>query len=260
MYWYDGKIINSQTVKLSISDPGLLYGATVFTTMRVHYKSLEHSSTAWQAHRNRLKDSIDEFGWKQPDWSILRQGLEAICAFFPVLRIAIFADGRELITGRNLPADLSQRQTEGITAWVAKGNIFKRDLAQHKTGNYLGAYLAREQALKLAAQEAILCDRQGNYLETSTGNLWGRQDNYWYTPKLSSGILPGIGRSRLLNYFLSQSIPVQENTWTEEFIRSLDCIFYSNCVVGIVPIKKILASGDCFSYEVVNLPQILAWL
>jgi branched-subunit amino acid aminotransferase/4-amino-4-deoxychorismate lyase len=250
MYWYDGQIVNSEQLQLKINDPGLIYGANVFSTMRVYEKSLQHPVTAWQAHCDRLKHSLQVFKWQQPNWQRLKQGAELLLVHFPVLRLVIFPDGKEWITGRNLPPDLKQRQAEGITAWVATDSLYKRDLAQHKTGNYLGAYLARNHALSLNAQEAILIDQQGHWLETSTGNLWGWRDNCWYTPSLNVGILPGIGRSRLLNYFQAQKIKVVENIWTAEFIQTLEAIFYSNCVVEIVPIKTILNAKNQLHYHI----------
>ena len=58
----------------------------------------------------------------------------------------------------------------------------------------------------MGAKEAILVDESGNWLETSTGNLWGWHDGIWYTPHLDNRILPGIVRSHLLNWLKSQGI------------------------------------------------------
>jgi 4-amino-4-deoxychorismate lyase len=255
MFWYDGQLIDQERLSLDINEPGFIYGATVFTTMRVYQQSLTHPLTSWQAHCDRLLCSINVFNWQQPNWSSLRKGAELLISYFPVLRMVVFPDGKELITGRNLPSDLKQRQKEGITAWVAADNLLRRDLATHKTGNYLSSYLARNQALKLNAQEAILVDSQGNWLETSTGNLWGWQDGCWYTPALNVGILPGIMRSQLLKYFQDNHLPVEENIWTPEFVASLKAISYSNCVVEVVPINTVLCSGNRSNYSVVGLQR-----
>ncbi|HCF27363.1 MAG TPA: 4-amino-4-deoxychorismate lyase, partial [Cyanobacteria bacterium UBA11049] len=50
------------------------------------------------------------------------------------------------------------------------------------------------------AGEAILVDANGNWLETSTGNLWGWQNGCWWTPPLEAGILPGVVRQQLINW------------------------------------------------------------
>lgn len=240
MFWYNGEAREQNHLELNINDPGLLYGATVFTTMRVYHYTLTHPLTNYAAHCDRLRQSIKIFGWQQPNWQKLQQGAELLSAFFPVLRIVVFPDGREWVTGRNLPPNLNQHQQQGIIAWVAEDNLYQRDLAAHKTGNYLGAYLARQKAQQLGAQEAILIDCHGNWLETSTGNLWGYHNGYWYTPALSSGILPGVARAQLLTWLKQNQTSVTENIWTPEFINSLTAIAYSNCVVEVIPIRTII--------------------
>ncbi|MGF1539855.1 MAG: aminotransferase class IV [Pleurocapsa sp.] len=259
MYWYDGELIEGEKIQLNISEPGLIYGANVFTTMRVYYCCLTHPLTNWEAHCDRLQQSLKNFNWQLPNWERLQQGAELLIADFPVLRMVIFPNGKEWIIGRNLSEDLARQQQQGITAWLAENRLYRRDLAAHKTGNYLGAYLAKQRALQLEAVEAILIDDLGNWLETSTGNLWGWQNDCWYTPALDSNILPGIGRAQLLAWLKQNNLPVCENIWTPEFVRDLQAIAYSNCVVEIVPINCIITSGDRLSYsESKNKSQFLA--
>ncbi len=258
MYWYDGKLIDRDTINLNISEPGLLYGATVFTTMRVHQHSLNHPLSYWQSHCDRLKQSIISFSWQQPDWQRLKTGVESLLTYFPVIRIVVFPDGKEWITGRQLPSDLITKQQKGVAAWVATDSIYRRSLPNHKTGNYLTSYLALQQAFQFKAQEAILIDCEDNWLETSTGNLWGYKAGCWYTPRLEVGILPGIGRFHLLNWLHKQNISVQQNIWTPEFVRDLDGIAYSNCVVQVIPIRII--SGLTLKNKCYNSASLLQFL
>jgi 4-amino-4-deoxychorismate lyase len=252
MYWYDGQLIDKDTIELSIRDSGLLYGATVFTTMRVYERELNHSLTNWNAHCDRLRQSLEAFSWQMPNWENLQKGANILSWHFHILRIAIFPDGRELITGRSLPEYLSDRQQNGITAWVAEGDLFERSQSIHKTGNYLGAMLALQAAQKLEAKEAILIDELGNWLETSTGNLWGYRDNCYWTPSLDSGILPGTARSNILKFLKNKEIPVYENIWTPDFVANLEAIAYSNCVVQIVPIVTVLDRTKKLSFNQSN--------
>ncbi len=61
MYWYDGQLIEEDKICLPITDPGLIYGATVFTTLRVYEQSLQHRLTQWEAHCHRLEKSLRDF-------------------------------------------------------------------------------------------------------------------------------------------------------------------------------------------------------
>ena len=243
IFWYNGQLHSTKTLELDITDPGLLYGATVFTTLRVYERTLEHPRTQWQAHCDRLRTSIQDFGWCEPDWERLRHGAQLLSDRDRVLRVAIFPDGREWITVRSLPPDLSQRQQSGIMAWVADKPQFRRSLGVWKTGNYLPPWLALQEARKREALEAILTDEVGNWLETSTGNLWGWRQGDWYTPPLSGGILPGLMRAQLLKALQKQQQTVIEVPWTSEMVREFEAIAYTNSVVEIVPIHTVLISS-----------------
>ena len=119
-FWYDGQWRSGHELSLSISDPGLLYGATVFSTLRI-YEDLHHPATDWLAHYERLRQTLATFNWPMPDWERVEAGAVTVARYYPVVRVTLFADGREWITGRSLPVDLAQRQRQGITAWQFQG-------------------------------------------------------------------------------------------------------------------------------------------
>ena len=239
IYWYDGQIFTDSTVTLPINDPALLYGATVFTTLRVYEQDLDHELTQWHDHCHRLESAIAEFHWQQPNWQRVRAGAQKLSQQFPVLRITIFSNGRELILGRELPTDLAEKQEKGIKAWLATEGRFQRSFPNQKTGNYLGSWLALQTAKEKGAQEAILVDEKGNWLETSTGNLWGWKEGSWWTPPVNQA-LAGIARSRLLAVLKQRKIRVHETIWTPEFVESLEALGYSNCVVQVIPIHTVI--------------------
>lgn len=236
-------------LELAVDDPGLIYGATVFTTLRVYNGSLESPLTNWTAHCDRLRSSLQAFGWSLPDWQRVRQGAEALVASYPVLRITIFPDGREWITGRDLPSDLVQRQQLGITAWVADAPEYRRWLPTHKTGNYLGAWLARQAAQQQGAFEAILLDARGNWLETSTGNLWGWHEGCWWTPPVEADSLPGVARSQLLHWLEKQGATVRETTWDTEQVGKFKAIAYTNSVFEVIPIHTVFNQHKPLTYD-----------
>lgn len=255
-YWYNGKLILGDRIELAINDPGLIYGATTFTTLRVYHHSLSHPLTNWDAHCARLRQSLQVFGWQFPDWERIRHGAEQLLPSFAVLRIVIFPDGREWITGRPLPADLSERQHHGVIAWLAAAPHLRRSLPTYKTGNYLGGWLALQKAQQLGAQEAILVDDQGNWLETSTGNLWGAKDDCWWTPPIDVGILPGVARSQLINWLEQQGLEIRQFPWNQELVKEFDAIAYTNSVMEVIPIHTVLTADQPFEYR--SLSGVLA--
>ena len=250
MYWFDGQWFDGDKITLSVTDPGLIYGATIFTTLRVYQQSLAHPLSHWQDHCDRLQHSVEQLQWAEPNWQVITNVCNELLKTYPILRIVLFADGKIWITGRNLPKNLALNQQQGIRGWVADNPIFKRAIASLKTGNYLTAWLANQEAQKQEAQEAILINQAGHWLETSTGNLWGWKDNIFYTPPLDQQILPGIMRSRLLNYLKSQNIAVEEQEWQPDLVQELSLIAYSNSVVEIIPFAEIITPEKNLKFQV----------
>ena len=246
-YWFAGRLYVDEPMPILPSNPALAYGASVFTTMRVYGHSLEHPLTAWGEHCDRISQSLYTFDWPQPNWQRVTEGCQALLAHYPVLRLAILTDGNELITGRPLPHHLEQHQTDGVTVWGAKGPQYQRSLPTHKTGNYLPCWLAMQAAKTHGARDAILVAPSGEWLETSTGNLWGYADGQWWTPPVASGLLPGISRARLIRGLANQA--VTDTPWTSDIVEQFECLAYSNCVVGTMPIHTVLLGNIKLNYS-----------
>lgn len=245
VYWFAGQRYDQNELSLAPSHPALAYGASVFTTLRVYHQSLEHPLTAWDYHCDRITDSLAAFGWPAPDWSQIVDGCRSLMQTYPVLRLAVFADGQELITGRYLPQELQQQQRSGVTVWVAADPKYRRSLPAHKTGCYLPCWLALQAAQRRGARDAILVSAADEWLETSTGNLWGYHQGRWWTPPLTSGLLPGISRRRLLE----TGDIVSDIPWDANLVDRFDCLAYSNCVVEILPIHTVQLENLKLNYN-----------
>ncbi|MEB3212777.1 MAG: aminotransferase class IV [Leptolyngbyaceae bacterium] len=279
MFWYNGCLQEGTTISLSVADPGIVFGATVFTTLRVYEHRLDHPLTAWRSHLNRLQSSITAFSWKTPNWQAIEDGATYLAQQYPVIRITIFPDGRELITGRSLPQNMHTLQQDGVIAWLVQEHSFCRSLAGHKTGNYLPCWLALNHARRNGAHEAILTEPStGNWLESSTGNLFAWGEGQWWTPPLTDDeyihdeyihkvpfsqshpsltsnespterptqsfmrelILPGIERSQLISWLRCHNKEIVQDAWTPERISSFEFVAYCNSVQQLVPIHTVM--------------------
>ncbi len=259
--WYDGACYADGRIPIAANDPGLMFGATVFSTLRVYGETLDDPRTAWPAHRQRLATAIAAFSWSEPDWTRVIEGLHRLIPHYPLLRVTLFPNGCELVSGRYLPDNLAVMQRDGITAWVAPPDRHTRSLAAYKTGNYLGAWSALQTARSHGNSEAILTDTAGHWLETSTGNLWGYRDRTWYTPPIDGSILPGIVRQRILETLRSQHLSQNQNIdvndrepWTPELYRSFQTLAYSNSGVEIIPIVTVRLDSPTDTAQTLTFP------
>ncbi|OKH17291.1 aminotransferase class IV [[Limnothrix rosea] IAM M-220] len=241
-YWFAGHWFEGTDLTLSVTDPSFLFGATIFTTLRVFEGDLQSPLSHWPAHCDRLHNTIKQLNWPQPNWQAIKMGATKVAEFYPVVRITLLHDGRELIIGRQLPTELVTKQQRGIQAWLAADGIYRRSLADFKTGNYLGAWQALQGAIAQGAGEAILIGVHGDWLETATGNLWGFDGEQWCTPP-AQGLLPGVMRAHLMSQLQHTGQSIVEIPWTSEHLKQFEAIAYSNSVVGVIPLTNIKNSS-----------------
>lgn len=71
-------------------------------------------------------------------------------------------------------------------------------LAQVKSLNYLDGILARQEAARRGADDAILLNTRDGVAETSIANLFAVIDGALVTPPLSEGVLPGVMRANVI--------------------------------------------------------------
>jgi branched-subunit amino acid aminotransferase/4-amino-4-deoxychorismate lyase len=96
-----------------------------------------------------------------------------------------------------------------------------------KSFAYSGSLLARREAQRRGADDAVLASSAGGLSCATAANLLVRQDGRWWTPPRSSGCLPGILRGLALAQGLAQEAPLQaselQGAEAALLINSLGC-------------------------------------
>lgn len=118
-------------------------------------------------------------------------------------------------------------------SWLRDGN---NPIYQVKSVNYLEAILARRQAIAAAADDALFFNLQHHATETTCANLFLIHENCLLTPPLTDGVLPGITRSRLLQYSKQQGINCMEVSVTRTMLQEAEALFVTNSLQGIRPV------------------------
>lgn len=118
-----------------------------------------------------------------------------------------------------------------ITApWQRDAN---NPIYQYKTINYLEAIIARRSARARGADEVLFFNFQNHATDTSIANLFIIKNNSLFTPSLSSGLLPGIIRQRLLVLCKEQGIDCKEIELDKNNLMQADAAFTSNALQGL---------------------------
>ncbi len=235
--WRDGRLVQVGTRR---DGPGAGWG--VFTTVGCDGGRL----LLWPWHRERLSTSLARLGagesLRLPDEDALcgllsAEGLGGPARLRVVGRAGIDSQWSVAATATALsesgpsqaPARLVIEQWPGVPS-----------MAGHKMLNREKWDLARERALKIGADDALLVDASGHVLETSVANVWVRHNETLLTPPAPQFCLPGVMRRWMLEHFAATGVRVRQVDIRVDDVAAADEILVSNAVAGVRRVSRVV--------------------
>lgn len=210
--WLNGAVRTFDEARISPADRGFTLGDGVFETMRVCRGRIVHLPR----HMARLADGGRVLGMPVPCADEVQAAAVALlrtCGLEnAVLRLSV-ARGEG---PRGLLPPVPAHPTVLLTAapgafcvsqvQVVTSRQIRRDeaspLSYIKSLNYLPAILARQEAERQGAQDALLLNTQGRVAESTISNLVVATDAGLVTPYVAEGALAGVARAWLLEHGL----------------------------------------------------------
>jgi para-aminobenzoate synthetase / 4-amino-4-deoxychorismate lyase len=179
---------NEMLLKSRFLEPAC--GLTILETLR--NRADEQTITA---HLNRLKASAEAFGWRLEPQDEL---VACIRAFDSLLSPHLLRVRTKQST-TTIDAEPLDQVAEPVPVWFSSLQIRSDDpMLRHKTSWRPVHDAAAREAFARGCFDAILSNERGEITEGSRTNVFIRRHGVLLTPPLSSGVLPGILRSRLL--------------------------------------------------------------
>lgn len=108
-----------------------------------------------------------------------------------------------------------------------------------KTGNYLNNVLAKIEADRLGAHDAIMLNPFGQLTESTTSNFFFVQDGRIMTPSLDCGILAGITRDMVIRLAHENGFPLEEGMWPIEALEKADEMFLTGTIKQLMPVTRL---------------------
>ena len=132
-----------------------------------------------------------------------------------------------------------EKYSKGISVSLVSVKRNSRDSLNPaiKTGNYLNNILARVEASKIGAEDAIMMNSWGQLTEATTSNLFFVMDGQLLTPEKKCGILSGITREKIIQLANESGMVLKEGIWLGEELLKADEIFLSGTVKNIMPVS-----------------------
>lgn len=110
--------------------------------------------------------------------------------------------------------------------------------ARIKSTSYLDNILAKQEAISLGYDEAILLNTSLTIADGSISNIFIVKDNHIVTPRVMDGALPGIVRSILLEEF-RPLFSITEQAISLSDMLNADEIFLTNALMGVRSLTRI---------------------
>ena len=253
--WLDGALVPREQATVSVFDHGLLYGDGVFEGIRVYNRRVFRL----EQHLDRLFDSAKAIALEIPhDRAALTEALRA------TIKANEKQDGYiRLIVTRGVgdlgvdptkcpkpsviiivtdiqvyPAELYARGIKVITSATRQISHDAFD-PRVKSLNYLKNVLAKIDASRAGAQEAILMNAEGFVGECTADNLFVVKNGTLLTPSPQDGALEGITRGALLELAGEARIPAKEQRLTRYDVYTADECFLSGTGAEVMPISEV---------------------
>jgi branched-chain amino acid aminotransferase len=107
------------------------------------------------------------------------------------------------------------------------------------SGGYLNSVLAKQEAVRLGFDEAIMLNDSGSVSEGSGMNLFTVSNGVVNTPSVSSGILEGITRNSLIELLRGEGVEVREIEIARGALYTADEVFFTGTAAEVTPIREI---------------------
>ena len=253
--WLDGEILDEGEARLPVTDHGLLYGDGVFEGIRVfagrvfrlddHLARLSHGAKALALElpggvaraRAAVLAAVAAHG--QPDAYVRLLvtrgvgplGVDPSHCVAP--RLVCIADDLRIFPPEKLQA--------GIDLVTSSWRRPPSDVLDPrvKSLNYLNNVLAKLEARRAGADEALLLNAAGRVAEAAVANVFAWRDDVLATPPGADGALEGITRRTVLELAGQLGIAAHERPLTRFDLYAADEVFLTGSGAGIVPVRSL---------------------
>ena len=244
--YLDDAFVPASEAKVDAADRGVLHGRGLFETFRARRGGVY----LLERHLVRLQEGARVLGIELPEGlarlpEIVRELAERCGLEDARVRLTLTAGPEEgdpslLIQARpatDYPERLYERGIAAAVVGVRRNET--SPLARVKSLNYLDNALAREEARRAGADEALLLNTKGSLAEGSAANIFLVTDGVLLTPRVTDGALPGVTRGAVLEMAAGADIPITETSLSLKDLRQADEACLTNAVAGVVPLVSV---------------------
>lgn len=253
--WIDGEVMDAAHARVSVLDHGLLYGDGLFEGIRLYGRRVFRLDD----HLARLETGARVLGIELPGGVngirgivldtarafdrdegyvrlVVTRGIGALGvdpASCKAPAVICIVDEVRLFAAEKLSAGIDM-----ITASLRRPAADVLD-PRVKSLNYLNSVLAKQEARRQGADEALLLNATGHVAEASVANVFVVRGGAIATPPPTDGALEGITRDSVLHLASRVGIVAQERSLGRVDLFGADEVFLTGTGARIVPVRSL---------------------
>ena len=248
----NGRLTPKSEASISFYDHGFLYGDGAFEGIRVYTGNIFRL----EAHLIRLFRSVHALGFSlNTDPAALQEaiietvranGLTTGYIRVSVSRgVGLGLDPKHLhsvptivISTEQLrlyPQELYERGLDVITASTRVPPAVCIDPQIKSLGRYVNNIMAKMEANRVKAGEALMLNMEGNVAEATGDNIFLVNGGALTTPPTSQGALPGITRAAVMDIAKDMGIPCRESVVTLYDVYTAEETFLTGTAAEVIP-------------------------
>jgi branched-chain amino acid aminotransferase len=267
--YLNGKFVPAKEAVVSVLDHGFLYGDGIYETMRVY----DGVTFMLDEHLRRLYRSASLIGLTIPldADSLKRSVYETLIAnslrnAFVRLTISrgygpigldpdLCPEPTVVIIAQEMKDYPRSFYEKGISLIIpeTKRNFREALNPEIKSLNFLNNILAKIEAKKRGAYDAIMLNVYGKLSEGTISNIFFYKNGILCTPSPECGILDGITRSIVITIARRNGLNVKEAEFIKEDLYSSEEVFITSTTLEVMPVSKV----DDQKYTVGNITNVL---
>lgn len=253
--WIDGQVVPASEARIPVTDHGLLYGDGVFEGIRVYGGRVFRLDR----HLARLRTGARAIGLEIPGGlpavrEVVRTTVRAHGEAEAYVRLVITrGDGELGVDPTTCPTPRlfclvdrirlfpEAKLREGIDLVISSWRRPAPDVLDPrvKSLNYLNNAMAKLEARRAGADDALLLNGSGRVAEASVANVFAVKEGTLTTPPVTEGALEGITRASILELAQSLGLPTREQPLTRFDLLDSDELFLTGSGAGVVPVRRL---------------------
>jgi len=256
--WLDGRVVEIGEARIPVTDHGLLYGDGIFEGIRLYHgrvfqldRHLARFAAAArqiglalpggvEAVREIVLATLGAYGRRQAYARLIATRGEGALGVDPSSctrpRLLCIADRVSIY-----PEEKLRTGIDLVTVSVRRPPADVLD-PRVKSLNYLNNALAKLEARRSGADEALLLNAAGMVAEASVANIFAHRDGVLLTPLATDGALEGVTRATVLELASQLGIPARERTLGRFDLFAADEVFLTGTGADLVPVRSLDAA------------------